>query len=68
MVKKQLDELVILISGSDINEVNVYYLLKVVKERFPKVVEGFEDLIKKRGESHFIPLLKLLPLPRRSSQ
>jgi len=45
MVKKQLDELVILISGSDINEVNVYNLLKVVKERFPKVVEGFEDLI-----------------------
>jgi digeranylgeranylglycerophospholipid reductase len=40
-----IDELVKLISGSDIKEVNVYNLLKVVKERFPKVVEGFEDLI-----------------------
>ena len=42
---KTIDELVKLISGSDIKEVNVYNLLKVVKERFPKVVEGFEDLI-----------------------
>jgi len=40
-----IDELVKLISGSDIKEVNVYNLLKVIKERFPKVVEGFEDLI-----------------------
>jgi len=40
-----IDELVKLISGSDIKEVNVYNLLKVVKEKFPKVVEGFEDLI-----------------------
>ena len=30
---------------ADIGEVNVYNLLKAVKERFPKVVEGFEDLI-----------------------
>lgn len=40
-----LDELVLLIKDSDIKEVNVYNLLKVIKERFPKVVEGFEDLI-----------------------
>lgn len=40
-----IDELVKLISGSDIKEVNVYNLLKVIKERFPKVVEGFEELI-----------------------
>jgi len=40
-----IDELVKLISGSDIEEVNVYNLLKVIKEKYPKVVEGFEDLI-----------------------
>lgn len=40
-----IDELVKLISGSDIKEVNVYNLLKVIKEKFPKVVEGFEHLI-----------------------
>ncbi|MDR0887848.1 MAG: NAD(P)/FAD-dependent oxidoreductase [Candidatus Methanoplasma sp.] len=40
-----IDELVKLISGSDIKEVNVYNLLKVIKEKFPKVVEGFEELI-----------------------
>ena len=40
-----IDELIKLISTSDIGEVNVYNLLKVVKEKFPKVVEGFEDLI-----------------------
>ncbi|MDR2845705.1 MAG: NAD(P)/FAD-dependent oxidoreductase [Candidatus Methanoplasma sp.] len=40
-----IDELVKLISGSDIKEVNVYNLLRVIKEKFPKVVEGFEDLI-----------------------
>jgi len=40
-----IDELVRLISTSDIKEVNVYNLLKVIKEKFPKVVEGFEDLI-----------------------
>jgi digeranylgeranylglycerophospholipid reductase len=42
---KTLDELVKLIQDSDIKEVNVYNLLKVVKEKYPKVVEGFEDLI-----------------------
>lgn len=40
-----INELVKLISTSDIKEVNVYNLLKVVKEKFPKVVEGFEDMI-----------------------
>jgi digeranylgeranylglycerophospholipid reductase len=40
-----IDELVKLVSGSDIGEVNVYNLLKVIKEKFPKVVEGFEHLI-----------------------
>lgn len=40
-----IDEVVKLISGSDIKEVNVYNLLKVIKEKYPKVVEGFEDLI-----------------------
>ncbi len=40
-----IDELIKMIKDSDIGEVNVYNLLKVVKERFPQVVEGFEDLI-----------------------
>ena len=40
-----LDELIKLIKDSNIGEVNVFNLLKVIKERFPKVVEGFEDLI-----------------------
>lgn len=40
-----IDQLIKLIQDSDIKEVNVYNLLKVIKERFPKVVEGFEDLI-----------------------
>ena len=40
-----LDELIQLIKDSDIGEVNVYNLLKIVKEKYPKVVEGFEDLI-----------------------
>ena len=34
-----------MIKTADIGEVNVYNLLKAVKEKFPKVVEGFEDLI-----------------------
>ena len=42
---KTIDELVLLIQDSDIGEVNVYNLLKVIKEKFPQVVEGFEDLI-----------------------
>ena len=40
-----LAELVAMIKTADIGEVNVYNLLKAVKEKFPKVVEGFEDLI-----------------------
>ena len=40
-----IDELIKMIKTADIGEVNVYNLLKAVKERFPKVVEGFEDLI-----------------------
>lgn len=40
-----LDKLIRLIKDSDIKEVNVLNLLKIVKEKFPKVVEGFEDLI-----------------------
>jgi digeranylgeranylglycerophospholipid reductase len=40
-----IDHLIKMISGSDIKEVNVYNLLKVVKEKYPQVVEGFEDLI-----------------------
>ena len=40
-----IDELIKMIASADIKEVNVYNLLKAVKEKFPKVVEGFEDLI-----------------------
>ncbi len=40
-----IDELIKMIKDSDIGEVNVYNLLKEVKKKFPKVVEGFEDLI-----------------------
>ena len=40
-----IDELIKMIKTADIGEVNVYNLLKAVKEKFPKVVEGFEDLI-----------------------
>ena len=34
-----------MIKDSDIGEVNVYNLLKVIKAKYPQVVEGFEDLI-----------------------
>jgi len=40
-----LDDLVKMIGDSDIGEVNVLNLLKVIKEKYPQVVEGFEDLI-----------------------
>ncbi len=40
-----IDRVVELVSQSDISEVNVYTLLKTIKEKYPKVVEGFEDLI-----------------------
>lgn len=40
-----IDELIKMIKTANIGEVNVYNLLKAVKEKFPQVVEGFEDLI-----------------------
>ena len=40
-----IDELIRLVSTADIKNVTVYNLLKAIKEKFPKVVEGFEDLI-----------------------
>lgn len=40
-----LDDLVKMMSESDIGEVNVHNLLKAIKGKYPKVVEGFEDLI-----------------------
>ncbi|MBE6528676.1 MAG: NAD(P)/FAD-dependent oxidoreductase [Thermoplasmata archaeon] len=40
-----IDELLRLISTADIKNVTVYNLLKAIKDKFPKVVEGFEDLI-----------------------
>ncbi|MBQ8180344.1 MAG: NAD(P)/FAD-dependent oxidoreductase [Candidatus Methanomethylophilaceae archaeon] len=40
-----IDELIKLIATADLEHVTVYNLLKAVKEKFPKVVEGFEDLI-----------------------
>ncbi len=40
-----INSLIKLISESKISNVTVYNLLKVIKEKYPKVVEGFEDLI-----------------------
>lgn len=40
-----INQLVRLISTADIEHVNVQNLLVAIKEKFPKVVEGFEDLI-----------------------
>lgn len=40
-----INQLVRLISTADIEHVNVQNLLLAIKEKFPKVVEGFEDLI-----------------------
>lgn len=40
-----IDELIKMVSTADLKEVTVYNLLKAVKEKYPKVVEGFEDLI-----------------------
>jgi len=40
-----LDDLVKMMAESDIGEVNVHNLLKAIKEKYPQVVEGFEDLI-----------------------
>jgi digeranylgeranylglycerophospholipid reductase len=40
-----IDELIKLVKTANLEHVTVYNLLKAVKEKFPKVVEGFEDLI-----------------------
>ena len=40
-----LDDLVKIMGSASIKEVNVHNLLKAIKEKYPKVVEGFEDLI-----------------------
>ncbi len=40
-----LDKLVLAIKDSDIEEVNVYNLLKVIKERYPELIEEFESFI-----------------------
>ncbi|MBR2255378.1 MAG: NAD(P)/FAD-dependent oxidoreductase [Candidatus Methanomethylophilaceae archaeon] len=40
-----IDQMIVFIKEANIGEVNVYNLLKAVKEKFPKLVEGFEDLI-----------------------
>ncbi|MDR0198905.1 MAG: NAD(P)/FAD-dependent oxidoreductase, partial [Methanomassiliicoccaceae archaeon] len=40
-----LDDLVKMMGEADIGEVNVHNLLKAIKEKYPQVVEGFEDLI-----------------------
>jgi len=40
-----IDDIIKMISTSDITNVTVYNLLKALKEKYPKVVEGFEDLI-----------------------
>jgi digeranylgeranylglycerophospholipid reductase len=40
-----LDDLVKMMGSANIDEVNVHNLLKAIKEKYPKVVEGFEDLI-----------------------
>ena len=40
-----IDQLIKMISTADLKNVTVYNLLKAVKEKFPQVVEGFEDLI-----------------------
>ena len=40
-----INELMKLVSTADIKNVTVYNRLKAIKEKYPKVVEGFEDLI-----------------------
>ena len=40
-----IDELIKMVKTANLEHVTVYNLLKAVKEKFPKVVEGFEDLI-----------------------
>jgi len=40
-----LDDLVQMMNQANIGEVNVHNLLKAIKEKYPKVVEGFDELI-----------------------
>ncbi len=40
-----LDNLVLAIKDSDIKEVNVYNLLKVIKDKYPEIVDEFESMI-----------------------
>ncbi|MBO4797199.1 MAG: NAD(P)/FAD-dependent oxidoreductase [Candidatus Methanomethylophilaceae archaeon] len=40
-----IDDLIKMISSYDIKEVNVYNLLKAVKEKYPELVKEFDDLI-----------------------
>jgi len=40
-----IDDIIKMISTAEITNVTVYNLLKAIKEKYPKVVEGFEDLI-----------------------
>jgi len=40
-----LDDLVQMMNKANIGEVNVHNLLKAIKEKYPKVVEGFDQLI-----------------------
>ena len=40
-----IDDIIKMISTAEISNVTVYNLLKAIKEKYPQVVEGFEDLI-----------------------
>lgn len=40
-----IDEIIKMVSTAEIKNVTVYNLLKAIKEKYPQVVEGFEDLI-----------------------
>ena len=40
-----IDDIIKMISTAEISNVTVYNLLKALKDKYPKVVEGFEDLI-----------------------
>ena len=40
-----IDDIIKMVKTSKISNVTVYNLLKAIKEKYPKVVEGFEDLI-----------------------
>ncbi len=40
-----MDDIIEMISGTPIDQIDVYNILKIIKEKYPSVVEGFEDLI-----------------------